>query len=120
MKIGRAYLSGIFLFLAISAKQPDFAFAEEHRVGMTGWEFHPRELTIEAGDTVVWINDDDTRHNLYFDDETLGGPTEENPLMIEVGEKFSLTFDKAGTYNYRCKIHRLQDMTGVIIVKETK
>lgn len=94
------------------------ANAQEYRISMQGWEFHPAELTIEYGDTVVWVNDDDTLHNLYFEDTLPGVPVKKKPRKIRKGREFSYTFNNIGSFNYLCKIHRGQDMRGKIIVTE--
>ena len=107
-----------FMFFASILSCQGIAHAEEQTVNMELWEFHPPELTIQAGDTVVWKNIDDTMHNLVFIDEVAEAPTKEEPKKIKVGRNFSLKFDKVGEYNYYCKNHRGQDMIGKIIVKE--
>ncbi len=109
------------LFLAtliIGAGAPSPILAEEHTVGMEGWEFDPVELTIRAGDTVVWHNNDDTAHNIAFEVEFDGVPTMDKPRKVRMTERWAFTFDKASVYKYTCKIHRKYDMDGVIIVKD--
>ena len=66
--------------LCVAALRP--APAEEHVVGMEGWEFYPAELTIRVGDTVVWHNDDDTAHNIAFEIERDGLPTMQRPRKV--------------------------------------
>ncbi|MBE9537200.1 MAG: cupredoxin domain-containing protein [Proteobacteria bacterium] len=96
------------------------AFPEEFKIGMEGWEFRPPTIKIHTGDTVTWINDDDTTHNMAFDDTALGGPTKEDPYKIKVGREFSWTFKEAGEFSYYCKLHHDQDMVGKVIVEEGK
>ncbi len=93
------------------------AYAAKNKVGMEGWTFNPDVITIKAGDSVLWVNDDDTTHKIVFEDDALGGPTKESPLKIRQGKEFSFTFKKAGVYKYYCVPHRSQDMKGVVIVK---
>ena len=93
------------------------AFSAEYKVGMEGWEFNPSSLTIKVGDTVIWINDDDTKHKLSFEDKSLGGPSRKNAHKFSVGDNFSFTFTKAGVFKYTCITHEGQDMAGVIIVE---
>lgn len=101
------------LLLVISTN----AFSEEYKISMEGWEFNPARLTIKPGDTVVWVNDDDTKHKLSFEDKSLGGPSRENSHKFRVGDNFSFTFTKVGEFNYTCITHEGQDMVGIIIVK---
>ena len=105
----------LFLFGGLAG---NLASAQEYRISMQEWEYHPAELTIEYGDTVIWVNDDDTLHNLYFEDALPGVPVMKKPLKIRKGREFSYTFNKIGSFNYLCKIHRGQDMKGKIIVTE--
>ena len=105
-----------FIVLSVSAN----ALAEEFEVGMSGWEFDPANLTINVGDTVIWINDDDTRHKLSFEDKLPGGPTRDDAHKFNVGDKFHFKFTKAGKYKYTCITHEGQDMVGLVIVKDKK
>ncbi|HEC16844.1 MAG TPA: hypothetical protein ENI99_09785 [Sedimenticola sp.] len=94
------------------------AQAGEHEIGMAGWEFNPAELTITAGETVVWYNDDDTNHDIAFEIEFENAPTLEKPHKVRSTKRYAMTFNQPGIYRYTCKIHRDYDMKGVIIVKE--
>jgi len=84
------------------------AQAETYTVSMKSTAFQPKELTISAGDTVTWINNDPMLHNVDL------GSLGKSPDMRK-GETYSMTFDKPGTYDYECNIH--PGMTGKIIVK---
>jgi len=104
--------------LIVCAGSASPVLAEQHTVGMAGWEFNPAELTVKVGDTVVWHNDDDTAHNIAFDIEFEDAPTMDKPRKVRMTEKWTYTFDKAGVYKYTCKIHRNYDMHGVIVVEQ--
>ena len=69
--------------------------------------FNPNSITINKGDTVVWVNRDSAPHQIA------GDYASSNPLSQ--GQSFSIKYDSTGTYNYHCAIH--PSMTGVIIVK---
>lgn len=109
-------LTAIPLFVAIMLFA-DTAYAAEYKVGMQGWTFNPAVITIKAGDSVLWVNDDDTTHKIVFEDDALGGPTKESPLKMRQGKEFSFSFKKAGVYKYYCVPHLSQDMKGEVIVK---
>ena len=94
------------------------AFSEEHKVSMEGWEFNPASLTVKIGDTVVWINNDDTKHKISFENKLLGGPTRDDAHKFNIGDKFNFKFTKAGKFKYVCTTHEGQDMVGVIVVKD--
>lgn len=117
-QINKLHSTVIFLALTFSfVFYTGKGWAEEHKVGMEGWEFHPATLTINAGDKVLWINDDDTTHDIAFEDDSSGMPTIEKPERIRAGKQFSFTFNKPGEFRYRCNIHYDYDMIGTIIVK---
>lgn len=73
--------------------------------------FNPAEITINIGDTITWMNNDDAEHTVAFDSGR--GLTDSDKLSK--GQKYSQTFDKEGTYSYHCSIH--PSMKGKIIVK---
>ena len=109
---------GIWLAFALLAfGLASKALAEEPRIGMEGWEFSPAEVTIKSGETVTFHNNDDTNHDIAFDEGIEERPTLEKPYKVRQTKEYSLTFTKPGTFNYVCKIHRDYDMKGVIIVK---
>lgn len=100
-----------------SEDEPD-SQADANTVYMEGWEFDPVELTVTVGDSVVWLNDDTTVHDIAFATGFDSAPTIDNPRRVRINEKWTYTFDKPGVYKYTCKIHRKYDMNGVIVVKE--
>jgi hypothetical protein len=69
--------------------------------------FSPATLTITAGDTVTWTNDDDSPHTVTsaaFDSGNL-----------DAGATFSFTFTEPGTYAYVCSYH--DEMQATIVVE---
>lgn len=106
------YVAGFCLLSAMIVAFSGSASADEYKVGMNNWEFHPPVLAIKAGDTVVWVNDDDSHHKIIFEDASLKGSDNVKPER-----QFSLTFERVGEYNYYCKYHGEYGMTGTIIVK---
>ncbi|MBD2868677.1 plastocyanin/azurin family copper-binding protein [Paenibacillus arenilitoris] len=92
-----------------------FGEAEEtetktYNVDIKQFSFGSEPLTVEAGSKVVFTNYDEMKHNAVALDGSF-----ETPLLAQ-GESFTITLDKAGTYNYFCEPHK-QFMTGQIIVK---
>jgi plastocyanin len=92
--------------LAVPA--PDRARAATHAVTISDFSFAPATLTITAGDTVTWTNQDPVAHTAT----STGGAFDSGTM--EQGESFSLTFADPGTYDYLCTPH--PTMTGRIIV----
>ena len=83
--------------------------AKTAEVKIDNFSFGPAELKIAAGTTVTWINRDDIPHTVVSTDKVF------KSKVLDTDEKFSFTFDKAGTYPYFCSIH--PKMTGKVIVQ---
>ena len=83
--------------------------ASAAEVKIDNFSFSPSELTVAAGTTVTWTNQDDVPHTVVG----TGGAFKSKAL--DTDDKFSFTFDKAGTYAYFCGVHPM--MTGKIVVK---
>jgi plastocyanin len=79
------------------------------------FQFMPAELTVKAGTTVTWTNQDQILHTATFGatpgtaDGTFDGP------MDGPGKSVSHTFDRPGRYPYFCSRHNF--MTGTIVVE---
>lgn len=99
-------LAAIVLFVLGSL---EMARGATHAVAITDFAFSPATLTITAGDTVTWTNEDQLEHTATstagaFDSGLLGQ-----------GESYSFTFTTPGTYAYLCTPH--PSMTGQIVVQ---
>lgn len=71
------------------------------------YRFEPKVITVTAGTTVTWTNNDHFTHNVKVED----GET----MEMKPGQSVSYTFDSPGTYGYICTFHP-HDMTGTVIV----
>lgn len=107
-------ITWLVLFIMVLAT-PEYLCAEEYRVTMKNWVFIPKTLTINTGDSVLWINDDDSHHMIIFED-----PSVKSSENIKPEKEYLLTFDKPGEYRYNCKYHQDYGMLGTIIVKGIK
>lgn len=122
----RFVVFAIFIFtLAVSIETASAGAARTHIVEMKYTEedgalyFEPARVDIRSGDTVVWVQADEiNEHNVvaYPDGIPRGTPLFEGPLLDEVGQKYSVTFTKPGTYGYHCHPHEALGMKGVVIV----
>jgi plastocyanin len=83
--------------------------AAESAVSIDNFTFGPPELTVAAGSQVVWVNRDDIPHTVMSTDRSF------RSKPLDTDDKFSFTFDKAGTYKYFCSIH--PKMVGTIVVR---
>ena len=79
-----------------------------HTVTIKNMAFSPANLTISAGDTVTWVNEDRMRHSA----EDLNGAFDTG--LLANGQSASLTFSGAGSFNYRCGPHA--NMRGSITI----
>jgi plastocyanin len=69
--------------------------------------FSPPAIEVPAGTTVTWrFEDGFVPHDVAGDGWTSGEPKRDG--------RFTHTFDRAGTYPYRCTVH--DGMTGRVIV----
>jgi plastocyanin len=100
------------LFVTIFVAGSSAAQGATQVVRMVNFNFQPKELTINSGDTVVWTNTTTTAHDVT----STTGAWETSGLFTRP-ETFSVTFTEAGTYNYFCTPHRSFGMTGVITVQ---
>jgi plastocyanin len=95
-----------------AASSPDtnqVAEPARFEISTAGRAFNPATLEIAVGDTVTWINDDDTEHTATaFDGAFDSGELAE-------GASFSFTFDTPGQFEYRCLFH--SEMQGTIVVR---
>jgi plastocyanin len=73
-------------------------------------EFDPRDIEIEAGGTVMWINDDIAPHDLHF-----LAPNKLYSGVVKPEKAWIHTFTAAGNYDYYCDFHNT--MKGVVVVR---
>ncbi len=101
------------LAAAILATAATFAAASAQsantEVKIDQFAFAPQRVTVKAGTTVTWINDDDIPHTVASSTKLF----KSKPLDTE--DKFSFTFTTPGSYEYFCSIH--PHMTGAIVVE---
>ncbi len=67
--------------------------------------FSPASLTINAGDTVEWINVDTAAHTVTGGSPANGPSGVFDSSLIMGGASFENTFDEAGSYDYFCMVH---------------
>ena len=77
-------------------------------VRMAGSRFEPATLTVAAGTTIRWFNDDALPHTVTAADSSWDSGN------LAPGGAFERRFDSPGTYAYLCRYH--PGMTGTIVV----
>ena len=99
--------------VAVSLLHPTRARGEDKaspaEVRVDNFSFGPETLTVPANSTVTWVNKDDVPHVIASNDGLF------KSKALDTDDKFSFTFDKAGTYSYYCSIH--PKMVGKIVVQ---
>lgn len=90
---------------------------EKNVVKITSAGFSPQNITVKVGESVIWSNVDSDDHQV----NSVVHPTHQvyPPLntvgLIKSGEKKSLSFPKAGTYQYHD--HLNPSLTGSVTVQ---
>ena len=86
------------------------------QVGMQNIQFDPKDLTVKAGETITFTNDESIPHDVH----KTSGPGDDfssgDTGGMQEGDTFELTLDKPGKYEYVCKVHA-PGMAGSITVK---
>jgi amicyanin len=86
-----------------------FAAADAAAVKIDNFTFTSKSLTVKAGTTVTWTNQDDIPH-------TVTSTTQQfKSKALDTNDTFSFTFTTPGSYNYFCSLH--PHMTGTIVVE---
>jgi plastocyanin len=76
-------------------------------VSLSGGQFTPSSVTIQAGETVTFT--DTSSHTVT---EGSNGEAVDDPIVDEQGgSDIEVTFDEPGTYSITCKIHSSMNMT---------
>jgi amicyanin len=107
----QAALLLVLALVALLSAVPGQASAATYRVTMQGYAFAPATLSVPAGSTVTWTNQDTAPHDV----KTTSGPVQIHSPMLNKGESWSFTFTTAGSYAYYCTVH--PNMTAGIAVQ---
>ena len=75
------------------------ARADEATVKIDNFTFEPEKLTVNAGTTVTWVNEDDIPHTVAATDRSF------KSKALDTDDKFSFTFTTSGSYEYFCSLH---------------
>jgi plastocyanin len=81
-------------------------------VSIENFAFMPPDITLKKGTTVTWTNNDSTTHTVTAS----SGENGPHSGDLGRGDKYSFTFDTAGTFHYHCSIH--PNMLGTVTVTE--
>ena len=73
-----------------------------------GASFSPADLTVNAGDTIVWVNKDLLAHTATAKSGAF------NSNVIQPGQSWRYVAKTKGNFPYTCSFH---PMTGTLIVR---
>jgi plastocyanin len=91
---------------------PDGHGSDPAHVEVKDIEFVPAELSVAAGETVVWSwVDTAAPHNVVANDQTFSS----GDATADPDTEFEFTFDEPGTYEYLCTVHG-KAMSGTVTV----
>ena len=82
--------------------------SQTHTIIIKNFTFVPDHLTVSAGDTIVWKNEDSASHTATAD-------TEFDSKQLNTGQSFTFVARKAGSYPYICTYHPF--MKGELVVQ---
>lgn len=89
---------------------PSGEAVRSEKVTISGFQYEPETVTVQAGGKVTWQNEDSAEHTATLDDGSFTtGALAEGKLKSE-------SFDTPGTYTYFCEIH--PQMKGTVEVVE--
>jgi amicyanin len=100
---------GVLLVVAAATFAARSAPATDPEVDIDQFTFTPQRLTVKAGTTVTWSNEDDVPHTVASSSKVF------KSKALDTGGKFSFTFTTPGTYDYFCSLH--PHMTGAVVVE---
>ena len=83
--------------------------ARIHRVEIKGMAYTPAEVTVAAGDTIVWVNRDIVPHTVTGEARQLDSGS------LSPAVEWSLVARDRGRISYTCTFH--PTMKGTIVVK---
>ena len=100
---------GVVLLVAAATFAARSAPATDAEVDIDQFTFLPQRITVKAGTTVTWINEDDVPHTVASSGKVF------KSKALDTADKFSFTFTTPGTYDYFCSVH--PHMTGAVVVE---
>ncbi len=83
-------------------------------IAMQNFAFNPPAITVNAGDTVVWKNNDTATHTVTVKDLRVGDANYFDSGAMAQNQTFSFTFRNKGTFNYN-SIFQTEMMGSVIV-----
>jgi plastocyanin len=83
--------------------------AGKNAVTIQNFAFSPATVTIKAGQSITWTNEDSIGHSATADSGSF------DTGVLSQGQSKTIAFAKAGTYTYHCSVH--PNMKATVIVQ---
>ena len=100
-----------FMFAVPMAVLAQVSFAADMAtVEIKKFAFEPKEITVTRGTKVVWINRDETPHQIK------AGAGDFTSPALDTEDQYERVFAKEGDFSYVCTLHPF--MTGIVHVKK--
>lgn len=100
---GAAAVLGVVTLGAISALA-----STSHMVSQADKAFSTKKMSIVAGDSITFVNEDKVKHNIVIKKMDVSSGIQ------APGEKVDVTFDQNGKFKVRCGIHPKMKVTVVV------
>jgi plastocyanin len=94
----RAGVSAMGLLLLSCSRSAPAPAPQSHTITIESMRFEPADLTVRAGDTILWVNKD-----LFAHSATAEGVFDSR--QIDPGSSWRLTLESAGDVPYVCTLH---------------
>jgi plastocyanin len=104
--VGAGALALLALLLTLSGS----ASAATIHVEIKNFQFSPKDLQVNVGDNVEWMNHDGVGHDVTFE----AGFGSGSIAGIAPGGMWNYTFNTAGSFRYRCQAHSSDFAGGMI------
>lgn len=96
----RRWFLALSIFL-LTGPAPLIAWAASHAILQKDRAFSAGSITIAAGDSLVFTNEDPFLHQIYVKAPAMNFESSEQPP----GQALEVRFPTAGTFTVRCHIH---------------
>lgn len=91
-----------------SAPTTETSVISENAVILKDFSFNPQTLTVKAGETVTFTNEDVAGHSVTADDDSFDSG------ILNQAERTTVTFDQTGTFGFHCTPHPNMKVTIVV------
>jgi amicyanin len=110
------------LIAALALAAPAPALAASHRVAIGDFRWSSPVVNVDLGEHVTWYwVGPDTEHSvtgISANDSALDSDRDQAVPTHRAGDKFSLTFNQPGTYEFQCKLHAI--VRGQVVVSAVR